>query len=120
MRRNSVRATGRPVWVTARPHGDGRLVLVARSSLAADSTLAAPKLVGSEDLMTLRGGTSSTCASAHVLVLDGGMMTLDLVRLLAVCRTPPESRRKLPKRGVRRRTEDEVLGELSRPDAPYV
>lgn len=80
--------------------------------------MAAPKLVGSEDLVTPRGGTSSTCASAHVLVLDGGMMTLDLARLLAVCRTPPESRLKLPKRGVRRRAEAEVLGELSGLDAP--
>ena len=106
--------------MTGRPHGDGRLVLVARPSLADDSTLAVPKLVGSEDLVSPRGGTSSARASAHVLVLHGGMMTLDLVRLLFVCRTPPESRLKLPKRGVRRRTEDEVLGELSRPEAPYV
>ena len=107
------------MWV-APPHGDGRLVqglvLVARSSLAAGVMPA--KLVGSEDLNTPRGGTSSACASAHVHMLDGGMITLDLARLLAVCSTAPESRRKSPKRGVRRRAEDEVSVKLSRPAAP--
>lgn len=85
------RATGRPVWVAGRPQGDVPLVFAACVVLTAGSKLAAETLKGS--------------------------CTLAFVRLLTVLMYPPESRLKLPIRGVTGRAEDEVLGELSRPDA---